>query len=131
MAAHADTLRVSAADDDMLSREPRLQKRYGKKVIELRPNVDWDKGQAVSWICRELGLETEEILLVYVGDDLTDEDAFVALGDRGVSIVVAQTPRPTHAQYSLRNVPEVRVFLERLLESLRLPESLPSIKPAS
>jgi trehalose 6-phosphate synthase/phosphatase len=129
MAAHADTLRVAATVDDLLAREPRLQKRFGKKVIELRPNVDWDKGQAVNWICRQLGLENEEILPLYVGDDLTDEDAFAALGNRGVSVVVAQTPRPTHAQYSLRDVPEVRVFLERLLERCRLPKRVANILP--
>jgi trehalose 6-phosphate synthase/phosphatase len=131
MAPHADAIRISRAIDDLLAREPRLQKRYGKKVIELRPAVDWDKGQAVSWICRELGLEAEEILLIYLGDDLTDEDAFAALGKHGLSVVVAQSPRPTRAQFSLRGVPEVRVFLERLLDRCRLPERLPSIKPAS
>jgi trehalose 6-phosphate synthase/phosphatase len=115
LATHADSMRVIAHVDALTARDARLQKRYGKKVIELRPAVDWDKGKAVSWICERVGIDSAVILPIYIGDDLTDEDAFEALQGTGVTIVVKQSARPTHASFSLRNVPEVRLLLERLL----------------
>jgi trehalose-phosphatase len=99
---------------------PTLKKTRGKKVLELRPAVEWDKGQAVLWLLRALGLEGEEIVPIYVGDDTTDEDAFRALHDRGLTALVARTPRPTAAGYSLQDTDEVGDFL-RLIAALDRP----------
>lgn len=53
------------------------------KVLELRPKVDWNKGSAVTWILDALGLGTRgDVFPIYLGDDITDEDAFVALENR-------------------------------------------------
>ncbi|MBX6363005.1 MAG: trehalose-phosphatase [Gemmatimonadetes bacterium] len=101
--------------DDVLARHPELRKALGKKVFELRPAIDWDKGRAVRWILSALGLDRPDVVPLYVGDDVTDEDAFRALRDHGVGLLVADTPRPTAASYSLRDVGEVREFLERLV----------------
>ena len=49
----------------------------GRKVVELRPDIDWDKGTALAWI-RDRIHQTGRVLPIYVGDDLTDEDAFDA-----------------------------------------------------
>ncbi len=90
----------------------RLKKGYGKKVVELRPAVDWDKGKALLWLLESIGLE--DGVPIYVGDDLTDEDAFAAISARGIGILVTEHPRPTGAHYSVQNPFEVRELLERL-----------------
>lgn len=117
------TAEVEAAVDRELAGRPGLRKTHGKKVFELRPDLDWDKGRAVSWLLRALGLDRPEVAPVYVGDDVTDEDAFRALRRQGVSgrpgglgVLVAEEPRETAARYRLRDPEEVRRFLERFLE---------------
>ena len=87
----------------------------GRKVIELRPDIDWDKGTALAWI-RDQIHQTGRVLPIYVGDDLTDEDAFDAIRFDGVGVVVRHDEdggRPTAAQFTLNNPGEVREFLRR------------------
>jgi trehalose-phosphatase len=106
---------VERAVRAVAGRHPALAVSRGKKVFELRPDLDWDKGAAVLWLQQELGLEAA--VPVYVGDDVTDEDAFRALGDRGTGIVVlGEGDRPTLADYSLAGPDEVRSFLARLAD---------------
>lgn len=105
---------VERAVDEALENRPELRKTLRKMVFELRPAVDWDKGRAVLWLIDALGLGGPDVCPIYIGDDVTDEDAFRALGDRGAGIVVTELPRPTAARWSLQDVPEVRAFLERL-----------------
>jgi len=66
-----------------------------------------------------LGLELPDVLPIYIGDDLTDEEAFRVLQDRGLSILVEEKGRPTAALYSLKNPGEVEIFLRRFLALLQ------------
>ena len=91
-----------------------LRKMAGKKVHELQPNIDWDKGKAVLWLLEVMGSESREIFPIYIGDDLTDEDVFRAIEQRGVGIVVSEQPRPTAARYALKNPTEVERFLRQI-----------------
>lgn len=102
--------------DRIAHAHPRLRKTGGKKVFELRPDVEWDKGHAVSWLLHVLGLDRTDVLPVYVGDDVTDEDAFRVIRDRGIGVVVRGEgeDRPTAARYSLARVEDVPAFLEVL-----------------
>lgn len=94
---------------------PGLRRAGGKMVFELQPALDWHKGRAVEWVLDSLDLNRPQILPLYLGDDLTDEDAFRALQGRGLGIVVRdQPPRPTAADYALADPAEVRLFLEAL-----------------
>jgi trehalose-phosphatase len=54
--------------------------RDGKQVIEVRPPVPVDKGTAVVALARRLGAAAPGGALLFAGDDVTDEDAFRALG---------------------------------------------------
>ncbi|MDH4094173.1 MAG: trehalose-phosphatase [Betaproteobacteria bacterium] len=94
------------------ARHPALRVTEGKKVYELQPDVDWDKGRAVLWLIETLKLE--DAMSVYIGDDVTDEDAFRALAHRGLGIAVQDAPRPTAATLTLRDPEEVRALLAGL-----------------
>jgi trehalose 6-phosphate phosphatase len=103
LAAHPDELKVTP----------------GKMVYEIQPKLDWDKGRAVLHLLGVLGLE-EGVTPIYVGDDITDEDAFEALAGRGIGVIVAdpsdpeEAARPTAADYVLESIEEVEQFLDRL-----------------
>jgi trehalose 6-phosphate phosphatase len=62
-----------------------------------------------------LGLNGPDVVPFYIGDDVTDEDAFKALRGRGIGIVVSEAPRPTEASYWVQAPWEVYAFFERLL----------------
>lgn len=94
-----------------LQGEPDLRRSEGKKVFELRPRTEWDKGRAVEHILGRIG--DEDAVPLYLGDDLTDEDAFRALRGRGIGILVRGEDRPerTAAGYTLSGPREVATFL--------------------
>jgi trehalose 6-phosphate phosphatase len=107
--------RIESAVDRVVTAHPGLRKAHSKKVFEVRPDLDWDKGRALLWILSALGLDRPDVLPLYLGDDVTDEDAFRALADgRGIGIFVAEEPRETAAEYGLRDPGEVREFLGRV-----------------
>ncbi|NIR46769.1 MAG: trehalose-phosphatase [Gemmatimonadetes bacterium] len=114
--AAEDQDRVQEAVHDVARRHEGLRVSGGKKVLELRPDIDWDKGRAVFWLLDALDLDDDdEVVPFYVGDDVTDEDAFRALSGRGVSIVVGKPEYPTHASYGVEDVAEVKKFLEFMI----------------
>jgi len=106
---------VEKVVDEVASKYAELRKTYGKKIFELQPNIDWHKGKALLALLSSLGLDGNDVLPFYVGDDVTDEDAFRALIGRGIGIVVWDEPYETAAAYSLKNPDEVREFLLRLI----------------
>jgi len=116
LAGEHDLPRVERAVDEAIAAVPGLRKAHGKMLFELRPDLDWDKGRALLWLLDALGLDRPEALPLYIGDDLTDEDAFRGIAGRGIGILVAEEPRETAAEYRLRDTEEVRELLERLAE---------------
>jgi alpha,alpha-trehalase len=95
---------------------PDLRQTGGKKVFELRPGVEWDKGRALMLLLGALGLDRDDVVPIYIGDDETDEDAFRVLRGRGVGIVVAggDEERLTWARLRLADPDGVLEFLDRL-----------------
>jgi alpha,alpha-trehalase len=104
-----------------LGQQHGLRVTTGRKVIELRPDIDWDKGSTVRWIM-DRSAERGPLLPIYIGDDLTDEDAFDAVRADGIGIVVRHDEdgdRPTAARFALDNPSHVAVFLDRLSNALQ------------
>lgn len=93
--------------------------RTGKKMLEIRPPVEWDKGKVVLWLLarRRFVLKNKKINLlpVYIGDDVTDEDAFGALKNRGLTVRVGKL-KSSKALYYLKNTGEVTEFLKEILK---------------
>ncbi|MFQ5712088.1 MAG: trehalose-phosphatase [Candidatus Geothermarchaeales archaeon] len=88
-----------------------LEVMHGVEVLEVRPR-GWHKGKAVEKFFNRFLPKDKKILPLYLGDDLTDEDAFLYLKDRGVTILVSSDlSRPTAAGFYLRDVQEVLKFL--------------------
>ncbi len=95
----------------------------GKKVYEVRPAVDWDKGKAIEFIVQELGFKNKPLVL-YLGDDVTDYDAFRATNKlAGISIYVGQENINISARYFLYSPEEVSSFLEKLADLFASPQS--------
>ncbi|KAI8540282.1 hypothetical protein RHMOL_Rhmol09G0250700 [Rhododendron molle] len=102
-------MKIAESVDKILKDYPRLRLTHGRKVLEVRPVLDWDKGKAVEFLLESLGLsDCDDVLPIYVGDDRTDEDAFKVLreGNRGYGILVSSAPKESHAFYSLRDPSE-------------------------
>ncbi len=111
-----DVPRVYDAVEKMLERHDGLKSGEGKKVVEIKPGNDWHKGKAVLWIMEALGLDKRaDVIPLFIGDDVTDEDAFEILKGRGIGILVENRGQDTAAEYSLKNVFQVRAFFQRMV----------------
>ncbi len=89
----------------------------GKKVWEIRPNLNWDKGKAIKYVLEQNLTKSwrKKTAVVYAGDDKTDEDAFSFLKQGGVTILIRKNPSPkSKAQYFLKDQKEVIKFLRWL-----------------
>ncbi|PON61589.1 Trehalose-phosphatase [Parasponia andersonii] len=107
----------------VLNEYPKLRLTQGRKVLEIRPTIKWDKGKALEFLLESLGYaNSNDVLPVYIGDDRTDEDAFKVLHDRGqgFGILVSKVPKETIASYSLQEPSEVKDFLRQLVKWKRL-----------
>jgi alpha,alpha-trehalase len=92
-----------------------LRLTNGRMLVELRPDLDWDKGTTLAWI-RDRIDATGSLLPIYIGDDLTDEDAFDAVQFDGIGIVVRNdedSDRKTAARFALQSPDQVREFVQR------------------
>jgi trehalose-phosphatase len=84
----------------------------GSSVMEIMPNIAWTKGDAVRWIQADVERRYGPCWPVYLGDDVTDEDAFRAVGGDGLTIIVGA--RPSAAELRLPGPPAVEAWLRAL-----------------
>lgn len=85
-----------------------LSLRRFRDGVELRSR-SVHKGLAV----REMRRRHPDAALAYIGDDMSDEDAFSELGVHGFKVLAAPTPRPTQADAWLTSPDELGAFLRR------------------
>ena len=121
LVADSDRPAIAAIVDRVLAEHPgELKVTPGKMVYEIQPKLEWDKGKAVLYLLEALGLDRDDVVPLYLGDDITDEDAFSALSGRGVGIFVGRADDPevgdrgTAAAFVLDSIEEVERFLDTL-----------------
>ena len=117
--ADADCAALDAAVDAALDGQPGLTRFPGKMVVELRPALEWNKGKAVEYILDRLEADAGgPVFPIYLGDDVSDEDAFKVLRKRGgLGILVSEgmvSREMTAATYKLRNPKEVLKLFRQL-----------------
>ncbi|ELZ26870.1 trehalose-phosphatase [Halosimplex carlsbadense 2-9-1] len=103
-----DTVEETTADG------PAMEIRDGKAIREVRPAVEWDKGRAVEQLAEAA---PDGWLPLYVGDDVTDEDAFEALRERGDGLGVLVGERETAADYRIERQRDVRELLDLVVDA--------------
>ena len=91
--------------------EKNFQLLRGNRLMEIRSSKQ-NKGVAIGFLLNEFS--EKDCAPIYIGDDTTDEDAFEALGDRGVSIKVGETLN-SQANFFVEEQKEVESLLDRLL----------------
>lgn len=96
--------------------EPELRRTGGKELFELRPDLPWDKGRALLHVVEAEGLGDRTP--VYIGDDLTDEDAFAVLAGKGIGVRVDDAGEPTKAAFVVSDVAAVGRLLDLLADRL-------------
>ena len=92
-----------------------LAERSGLKLLRFEAGLELrvshpDKGNAVRTILAALD---GKVPIAFLGDDLTDEDAFQVLKERGLTVLVRDDYRETMAEAWLRPPEELIAFLER------------------
>ncbi len=95
-----------------------IKARCGKMVFEVTPSLNWNKGTAALAILAldPFAFTNSDLLPVYIGDDIADEDAFRALDKSGLTIYVGQ-PKISSAKYYVKDTYEVMGFLKEMLNS--------------
>lgn len=110
---------VKRVVDRVVEQTKDLRLSHGKKVYDLQPQIEWNKGKALLWLLDGLDLNHPDVVPFYIGDDTTDEDAFRALKNRGIGIVVKEGNRKTAARYVLGNPDHVQTFLKALMHMVK------------
>jgi trehalose 6-phosphate phosphatase len=95
----------------------------GKKVYEIRPAVNWDKGKAIRLLMKRFGKGGRQsgLLPIYLGDDLTDEDGFKMIEKygNGITVYIGEDYYNSAARYYLRSPDEVTLFIIKFLEQAK------------
>jgi alpha,alpha-trehalase len=107
--------RIKEVVDAVIQKQRRLRVMSGKKVYEILPDIEWDKGKAVRWIMKVLDIPWTEASVVYIGDDVTDEYAFRVLRTRGTGILVSDASVPSAADFQLTSTDEVKRLFEKII----------------
>jgi trehalose 6-phosphate phosphatase len=88
----------------------------GRRVLEVLP-VGIDKGTAINRILSFSAYRERKP--IFIGDDITDEDGFKEVNQRGGISICVGTRHPTVANFRVQTVAEVHEYLDFLLRHLR------------
>jgi len=101
--------------EKVVSSQKLLRLMHGKKVFEVLPAVDWNKGKAILRVMQSLGVSWDKNTVIYLGDDTTDEDAFRVIRSRGIGILVSSENKISWADFCIESPLEVERFFNSLL----------------
>ena len=88
---------------------------HGKKVFEIRINLDWHKGKAIMKLLEYWNLTSpDKVFAIFVGDDKTDEDGFKYLLDNSLGVGILVSPqseeRPQIGTTENTNMQDVQII---------------------
>jgi trehalose-phosphatase len=112
---------------DELVMPGQLRMHKGNKVFEFRPRVNWNKGLAIRRIMRRFEIPDEAV--VYLGDDLTDEDVFRELESSAITIHVGPGSDHSSARLNADDPTDAVAFLKILASSIGLATPRPGCRP--
>ncbi len=101
-----------------------LRRHDGKRVVEFRPALAWHKGSALRAILKAMAVADHAA--VFLGDDVTDEDAFDVIRERGVTLHVGGAEVASKARLGARDPRDAAAFLRALAGWLGASRSLPT-----
>ncbi len=126
---HAEEGSVGAIEDmvERVVQRPALRGLIkvtpGKKVYEVKPAVNWNKGKAIRLLMKRYGKGGRQsgLLPIFLGDDVTDEDGFQAINryGNGIAVYVGEPRGDFSAEYYLNSPQEVLLFMANIIESIR------------
>jgi trehalose 6-phosphate phosphatase len=94
----------------------KLRRLTGSHVVEYLPNIAAHKGEATQWIIEDVETRClQPAWTVFIGDDVTDEDAFAAV-KQGIGVLVGS--RESRAAHRVTDTREVEALLAWLLVSV-------------
>ena len=96
---------------NIIHNNSKIRLTIGKKVWEIRPNIAWDKGKAVELIYSKVN-KNNNLKIIYIGDDTTDEDAFSVL-KKEITIKIGKSNK-SKAKYYLKKQSEIKNILNLL-----------------
>ncbi len=103
----------AALNDITATLGPKFSLQDGKMVLELRP-MGIDKGSAIEKFMTEAPFSGRHA--IFIGDDVTDEDAFVVVNRmHGTSAKVGKPDTDSAAQFGLNDIAAVHIWLEQLI----------------
>jgi len=100
---------------EYVNKNVHLKLGRGKKVIEIRPDVVFNKFLALRFF-EGLFKKNKKDITIYAGDDLTDEEVFSKLKKRDIGIRIGRKKKDSSADYFLKSPTELKRFLSFLLE---------------
>jgi len=107
--------KIKEAVDEAVKEYSTLRVMCGKKVFEILPAFDWNKGKAIRWIMQTLKISWNDVSVVYIGDDTTDEDAFRAVRTRGAGILVSDKLKESMADFQVSTPDEVMKLFKKVI----------------
>lgn len=115
----ADTSVVAKVEQYLseLSTETELKLVRDGNKAEFRPDLNWDKGRTLLHLARTVHVDGSRLVPLFIGDDITDEDAFKAIEGYGIGVLIGPEHRPTEAAYILQDARQAVLFLEELAKN--------------
>jgi len=96
----------------------KMNLRPGKCVLEIRPQINWDKGKMYLWVQKKLKLKPKKDFFFYAGDDVTDEDVFKVMKPlNSFTVYVGSAHHKTKAQYRTKDTKSLMKLLKLLLSN--------------
>ncbi len=115
LASEKEVSGIKLLVQELIQENKSLRLMEGKKVFEILPAIDWNKGKAVRWIMQSINIKWDCSSVVYIGDDTTDEDAFRIVKSRGTGILVSSVSKASAADFLLTSPKEVKKLFERII----------------